>query len=493
MDPKMKSTATYFSCLPAILLAILPGKSYCQTEIQADSRPNIIFILADDHDIQAISSYGSTLINTPGIDRLAQEGVRFTNCFNVISLCAPSRAALITGKYNRLNGVLRIGDRLDEKQETFPKLLQQSGYQTALIGKWHLETEPQGFDYYSVLPGQGKYFNCPMKVKGQPWSNGNLGGIPAEGYITDVITNQAIDWLKKTNAGKPFLLMIHHKAPHGPHEYPEKYGKLFADADLPFPETFNDDYSEKNPGLKDQNAGYSRLDHIYPNHFTEKVPEGMDRETYKKWAYQSFFKGYLRLVASLDENIGRLLRYLDESGLAKNTLVVYTSDNGFFLGEHGLFNKMWMYEESMRLPLIIRFPGIAKPGSINKEMVSILDFAPTFADFSNARIPSTLQGKSIRLLIESKKPVNWRESIYYHYFNQFEVPEHEGIRTKEYKLIRFYNPKGNSFNEMYSLNNDPGEMKNLYLNPKYKSVKKRLENSLNEMKTTFETEPEAKY
>ena len=488
MNPKIRSTAIYFSCLPAFLLPLLPVKSYCKSEIQADSRPNIIFIMADDHDIQAISSYGSKLINTPGIDRLAREGVRFTNCFNVISLCAPSRAALITGKYNRLNGVLRIGDRLDEKQETFPKLLQQSGYQTALIGKWHLLTEPQGFDYFSVLPGQGIYFNCPMKVKGQPWGDGNLGGIPTEGYITDVITNQSIDWLKQNSSTKPFLLMIHHKEPHSPHQYPEKYGKLFID-DLPFPETFNDNYSGKNPGLKDQNAGYSRLDHIYPNHFTEKVPEGMNSEAYKKWAYQSFFKGYLRLVTSLDENISRLLRYLDESGLSKNTVVVYTSDNGFFLGEHGLFNKMWMYEESMRLPLIIRYPGIAKPGSVNKEMVSILDIAPTLVDCAHAPKPSTLQGKSIRPLIEGKKPENWRESIYYHYFSQFEVPEHEGIRTKEYKLIRFYNPKGSLFTELYHLSNDPGEMYNHYLNPKYKSVKNRLEKSLDEMKKLFETEP----
>ncbi len=489
---KIKSTTTYFSCLPAFLLALLPAKSNCQSEIRADSRPNILFIMADDHDIQAISSYGSKLINTPGIDRLAREGVRFTNCFNVISLCAPSRAALITGKYNRLNGVLRIGDPLEEKQETFPKLLQHSGYRTALIGKWHLLTEPQGFDYYSVLPGQGIYFNCPMKVKGQPWGNGNQGGIPTKGYITDVITDQAIDWLKQNSSGNPFLLMIHHKAPHSPHEYPEKYAKLFEN-DLPFPETFNDNYSGKNPGLLVSNAGYSRLDHIYPNHFTEKVPEGMDSETYKKWAYQSFFKGYLRLVASLDENISRLLRYLDESGLAKKTIVVYTSDNGFFLGEHGLFNKMWMYEESMRLPLIVRFPGVVKPGSVNNEMVSILDIAPTFVDFAHEQIPSTFQGKSIRPLIEGEKPKNWRETIYYHYFTQYEVPEHDGIRTKKYKLIRFYILNGNSFNEMYHLSNDPGELNNLYLNPKYKSVKNRLENSLNEMKTTFETEPGTKY
>lgn len=467
-------------------MVLFSSNGNCQA-ISTHKRPNIVFILADDHNIQSISSYGSNLIKTPGIDRLAKEGMRFTNCFTINSLCAPSRAALITGKYSCVNGVLKIGDQLDEKQETFPMILQQSGFQTALIGKWHLETEPQGFNYFSVLPGQGQYFDCPMKQKGYPWLNGNKGGIPTKGYITDVITDQAIDWLKQTNSEKPFMLMINHKAPHTPHSYPEKYSGLYASHDLPVPKTFDDDFGGKNAGLKDGNAGFSRLDHIYPDHFTEKIPSGMNIVDYKMWAFQAFFKGYLRLVASLDDNIGRLLKYLDESGLSENTIVIYTSDNGFFLGEHGLFNKMWMYDESIRLPLIVRYPHVVKAGSVNKDLVSILDFAPTLLEFADIKIASTLQGSSIKPLLVDKKPKNWRTAIYYHYFNQFEVPEHEGIRTNKYKLIRFLAHTGSSsFGEMYDLSDDPGERKNLFYNPEFRAIKNRLEKNLNELKTGYE-------
>jgi len=443
--------------------------------------------MADDHGLQAISSYGSKLINTPGIDRLAKEGVRFVNCFNINSLCAPSRAALITGKYNIQNRVLRIGDRLDEKQETFPMILQRAGYQTALIGKWHLESEPQGFDYYKVLPGQGKYFDCPMKEKGQPWISGSQGGNVKKGFITDVITDQSIEWLKGINSEKPFFLMIHHKAPHTPHEYPQKYAELYSDTDLPLPSTFLDKYVGKNEKLATGNAGFSRLDHIYPDHFTEKVPPSMTQDQYKYWAYQTFFKGYLRLVASLDENITRLLDYLDQSGLAKNTIVVYTSDNGFFIGEHGLFNKMWMYEESMRLPLIVRYPGHFKAGSVNADLVSILDFAPTFVELAKARIPFGLQGNSILPLLKGKISIKWRDAIYYHYFDQYEVPEQEGIRTRDYKLIRFKYSPDESFEELYDLKKDPLEMENLYLSPAYAPQKKRLEKKLKSLKVKFES------
>lgn len=486
MFPKISRCCYSISLTSFAIMALAAGNCFGQKEHRQTDRPNIIFIMADDHGLQTISSYGSKLIQTPGIDRLANEGMRFTNCFNINSLCAPSRAALITGKYNSRNGVLRIGDRLNEKQETFPMILQRSGYQTALIGKWHLESEPQGFDYYKVLPGQGKYFDCPMKEKGQPWLSGNQGGVVEKGFITDVITDLSIEWLKKADFKKPFFLMVHHKAPHTPHQYPQKYAGLYADKDLPLPSTFGDTYDGKNEKLSTGNAGFSRLDHIYPDHFSEKIPPSITQDQYKYWAYQTFFKGYLRLVASLDENITRLLDYLDQSGLAKNTLVVYTSDNGFFMGEHGLFNKMWMYEESMRLPLIIRYPGHVKAGSVNSEMISILDFAPTFVDIACKRIPSELQGVSFMPILEGKNPGKRREGIYYHYYDQFEVPEQEGIRTKDFKLIRFLYGQGRSFEELYDLKTDPCEMKNLNLSPDYLHVRKELEEELKKLKAKYE-------
>ena len=489
MQIKNGSYKTIGICISCIALMFVNGQCFAQ---HTGNRPNIIFIMADDHDMQSISSYGSKLIQTPGIDRLANEGMRFNNCFSVNSICAPSRADLITGKYNQLNGVLRIGDKLDEKQLTFPMLLQQAGYTTALIGKWHLVSEPQGFDYYNVLPGQGQYFNCLMKEKGQPWLDGNKGGIPSKGFITDVITDRSIEWLKNNNTGNPFFLMIHHKAPHTPHEYPGKYDSLYAHEDIPLPETFNDDYAGKNPGLQNENAGFSRLDHIYPDHIKEKAAKGLSKEQFKYWAYQSFFKGYLRLVASLDENISRLLQYLDESGLSKNTIVVYTSDNGFFMGEHGLFNKMWMYEESMRLPLLIRYPGIVKAGSVNNEMVSILDFAATFTDIAKAKISPEMQGRSIVPLLKGEMPKDWRDAIYYHYFDQYEVPEHVGIRSKQYKLIQFFDKKNNtSFKELYDLKTDPHELKNIYYTTSNKALKDKLENALNKMRIKFERLPDS--
>ncbi|MBK6284842.1 MAG: sulfatase [Draconibacterium sp.] len=470
-----------------IAIMFLFSFSSCKKAEKYTSRPNIIFIMADDHAIQSISSYGSNLISTPGIDRLAREGMKFTNCFSVNSLCAPSRAALITGKYNRQNGVLRIGDRLNENQETFPKYLQQAGYSTALIGKWHLISEPQGFDYYSVFPGQGNYFNCRFKDKTNPWQDGNNGGIEKEGFVTDIITDLAIKWIENRDTEKPFFLMVHHKAPHTPHEYPDKFATLFKNKELPFPETFYDDFEGKNQELSHGNAGFSRLDHIYPDHFREKIPKNLNAEEFRKWTYQAFFKGYLRLVASLDENIVRLLAYIDQSGLVKNTIVIYTSDNGFFHGEHGLFNKMWMYEESMRIPLLIRYPGVIKENTVNNNLVSILDFAPTFVDFADAKIPADFQGKSIKKLLSGEKPVDWRNEIYYHYFNQWEVPEHEGIRTEKFKLIHFYDNSGKSFGELYNLEKDPGEMKNLYFSPENETIKMELETKLDEIKKSFES------
>lgn len=464
------------------LLAIICMVSVsCQHEKQ---RPNIIFIMSDDHAAQAISSYGSAINKTPNIDRLAKEGALFTNCFAANALCAPSRATLISGKHCATNGFKLNGDRFDNSQVTFPMLLQEAGYETALFGKWHLVTEPKGFDYYNILPGQGGFFNFRLKEKGKEWKDGNKGGVPQKGYLTDVLTDYSIDWIKNREKGKPFCLLLHHKAPHTPHLYPDKYKKLYKD-DLPLPETFNDGFAGKNYELVNGKCGWSKLDSIIPTHILEDAPEELTQEEFKYWAYQAFFKGYLRLVAALDDNIGRLLDFLDESGLAENTIVVYTSDNGFFLGDHGLFNKMWMYEQSMRLPLLIRYPKEIKPGSVNDKLVSILDFAPTFLDYANAAVPEELHGQSIRPLLKGTEPESWRTSVYYHYYGQYAVPAHNGIRTQSHKLIHFYDATGGPEWELYNLYKDPNELDNIYEYPESQQEIINLENGLKELKVKF--------
>jgi arylsulfatase A-like enzyme len=436
--------------------------------------------MADDHAAHAVGAYGGKLCKTPNMDKLAKEGMRFTNCFNVNSLCAPSRAALITGRYNHHNGFKWNGNKFNGAQVTFPKLLQKAGYETALVGKWHLRTDPTGFDYYSIIPGQGRFFNCAFKdTKESPDQFKEV-----KGYLTDVITDKAIKWMKERDQSKPFCLMVHHKAPHAPHHYPDKYKKLYADADLPEPKSFNADYSKRGPALKNSRAQWSKLDNIIPNHFNKKVPQNLKRQTqeYKEWSYQCFFKGYFRLVAALDDNVGRLTDYVDESGLSKNTIVIYTSDNGFFLGDYGLFNKMWMYEESLRIPLLVRYPKETKAGTVNNELVSILDFAPTFLDYASVEIPSELQGMSIRPLLQGKKLKNWRSAHYYRFYEQVEVPAHYGIRTKRYKLLYFDNTDEWEF---YDLKNDPTEMKSQYANPEYAGQIATLKKELARLKTQY--------
>ena len=452
----------------------------------ADSprKVNILFIMADDHASHAISAYGSKLNKTPNIDRLAKEGMRFTNCFNVNSLCAPSRAALISGRYSHHNGFLRNGDKFDGAQVTFPQLLQKAGYETALVGKWHLESQPTGFDYYSIIPGQGQFFNCPFRDTGKPWKDPKV----VDGYLTDVITDKAINWLEHRDSSNPFCLMVHHKAPHSPHHYPKKYETLYADETLLMPENFQADYQKRGEALDASRGRWSKLDNILPSHFNKKVPEGLEEGTkeYKEWGYQCFFKGYLRLVASLDENIGRLLDHLDKSGLTRNTVVVYTSDNGFFLGDFGLFNKMWMYEESLRIPLLVRYPGEIQPGTVNGSMISILDFASTFLDFAGAPACNEFQGRSVRSILKGKIPADWRKAHYYHYYGQYDVPPHYGVRTSKYKLIHYYELPGENGWELYDMKEDPRENRNIYSRPEQLQVVEQMKVLLKELRNRYE-------
>lgn len=445
-------------------------------------RPNIIFILADDHAAHALSCYGSDINNTPNIDRLAREGMRFTNCFVANSLSAPSRATLISGKHSNSNGFKLNGEQFDNSQVTFPMLLQNAGYQTALFGKWHLVSEPIGFDYYAVLPSQGSYYDFKLKVKGQKWKDGNKGGVEQQGYFTSTITDKAIRWIKNRRNDKPFCLMLHHKAPHTPHRYPEQYRKLYKE-DLPLPQTYNDDFAGKNDSLLYGHCGWSKLENMIPAHILKGIPDSISygTEEYKYWAYQEFFKGYLRLVASLDENVGYLFDFLEKSDIHDNTLIVYTSDNGFLLGDHGLFNKMWMYDPSMRIPLLVRYPKEIEAGTVNNQLVSILDLGPTFLDYANTSLPKEFHGKSIRSLLKNSETERWRSSLYYHYYGQYAVPAHYGIRTEREKLMHFYKADRGIQWELYDLEKDPNELNNLFNASGYRNKYMEMKENLREL------------
>lgn len=435
------------------------------------SRPNILFIMADDHAQHGLSCYESPFLKTPQIDRLAREGMRFTHAFGVNSLCAPARAALLTGKHSHINGKKTNADPFDGRQATFPALLQDAGYETAIVGKWHLKVVPTGFDYYKVMPGHGVYFDCRFREsgRGDSWKL-------APGYLTDVITDSSIEWLESRESNKPFCLMVHHKAPHGPDIHKKEHAKLYEDMTIPSPQTLHDNWDTREV-LKEGECHGTKLinlswqQDIY-RQLMRTAPE--EKEARTEIVYQQVLKGYMRLVASLDENVGRLLNYIDDSGLRENTLVIYTSDNGFFLGEHGLYNKMWMYEESMRIPLLIRFPEYISEGKVNSELVNVLDFAPTFLDLAGAEIPSNLQGTSLVPLLEGTSPKDWRDGMYYHYYHGYGIPEHYGLRTNRYKLIHFPQHKDGTYWELFDLEQDPHELVNRYTDQAFADVRREL-------------------
>ena len=374
----------------------------------AAPRPNILFIMADDHASHALSCYGSRINRTPNLDRLAREGIRFDNCFCTNSICAPSRAVILTGKYSHLNGVRDNSTTFDGTQQTFPKLLQAAGYQTAMIGKWHLKSEPTGFDYWDVLPGQGAYHNPAMIRLGERSRH--------EGYVTDIITDLTIDWLRtQRDPSRPFMLMCHHKAPHRNWQPDAGHQGMYADIEIPEPETFDDDYRTRSDAARQQKMSVlhdltaTDLKRVDP-------PEGLTQAELKSWKYQRYIKDYLRCIASVDDNVGRLLGYLDETSLVDNTLVVYTSDQGFYLGDHGWFDKRFMYEESLRMPLLMRCPGMIRAGAASDALVTNVDFAPTFLDVAGAGEPTDMQGRSFVPILRGRKPSDWRQAVYYHYY-----------------------------------------------------------------------------
>ncbi len=470
--------------------------------------PNILFVFSDDLAFQAISAYGEKrqLLQTPNMDRIAAEGMRFDRCLVTNSICGPSRATILTGKYSHMNGFYNNSNsKFDSSQMTMAKILQQSGYSTAVIGKWHLGSDPVGFDHWHILPGQGVYYNPPMIRNGEK--------VKESGYTTDVITDLSLDWLKNRDKTKPFLLMAQHKAPHREwspavrhlgwdkdRQYPEPEtlfddfvgrSKAVADHDMGIEKSFSTlDVKLTTPGgltpeqLKDWNAYYEPRNEAY----RKATPEGKDLV---RWRYNRYMHDYLGCVKAVDESVGRFLEFLDQEGLADNTIVVCTSDQGFYLGEHGWFDKRWIFEESLRSPMLIRWPGKTKPGSVNKDIVSLLDVAETFLDVAGQSIPADMQGRSLVPLLKGERPASWRDSFYYHYY-EFPAPHrvrpHYGVVTDRFKLVHYYNTDVDEW-ELLDREKDPLEVKNFYNDPAYAENRKRLHLELERLRKEVK-EPE---
>ncbi len=483
----------------------------------SDERPNIVFIFTDDHCEQALSAYDPTRIATPNLDRIASEGMRFNRCYVTNSICGPSRAVIQTGKYSHLNGFTRNGNRFNGDQQTFPKLLQAAGYQTAVVGKWHLASTPQGYDYYDVLKGQGPYYNPPMLTAG---GDGKPVTRPNTGYTTDIITDKTLAWLKQQrDPDKPFMVMYQHKAPHRNWMPGPKYLTWLDDVTIPEPETLWDDYSGRTQSASRQSM--TIRNHLNPrdlklegygtmNEDQKKVWEaayGPKNEAYLKarpnmsetdivkWKYQRYVKDYLRCVKSVDDGVGRVLDYLDEAGLSDNTVVIYSSDQGWYLGEHGWFDKRWMYEESLKTPLLVRWPGTVAAETTNNAIVSNLDFAQTFLDIAGVDIPDDMQGESLVPLLEGKKPQDWRQAFYYHYYENpggHNVARHYGVTNGNFKLIHFYALEGKKIDdwELFDLNNDPNELTSVYGDSQYADVQARMHKQLDRLRKHYEVPPD---
>ena len=486
---------------------------------QAQKKPmNIVFIMSDDHSYQTISAYDKRFINTPNIDWLADNGVKFQESFVANSLSGPSRACMLTGKHSHANGFTDNSKTFDGGQQTFPKLLQQQGYQTAMIGKWHLTSLPTGFNYWDILIGQGDYYNPDFLSNGKK--------VRRPGYVTNIIADMAIDWMEnKRDKDKPFCLLMHNKAPHRVWNPDTCDLRLYDDVTYPLPTTFYDDYSGRLAAQKQKMSIMMDMDLIYDNKMADKENEihtstGLEQwgrgnyqrmtpsqrvqwdsyygpiiKKFKKdklsgkalaeWKYQRYMHDYMRVIHSVDRNVGRVIEYLREHGLLENTMIVYTSDQGFYMGEHGWFDKRFMYEESFRTPLLVYLPG-GKHGVVS-EMVQNIDYAPTFLEAAGAKVPSDIQGRSFLPLLQGRKPSGWRQSLYYHYYEypaEHSVCRHYGIRTKRYSLMHFYNDIDSW--ELYDLKTDPEQMNNIYGKPGTEKLTKELKKQLLQLQVQYD-------
>ena len=495
--------------------------------LSAQKKPNIIFIMSDDHTSQAIGAYGGRLSKldlTPNLDKLASQGIRFENAFCNNSICTPSRASIITGQYPQTNGVLDLDIALDPEKQYLPKELSKLGYSTAVIGKWHLHIEPSAFDYYKVLPGQGKYFDPSFYEKGKgAWKKNK---VTSKGHSTDVITDASIEYLKNRDKSKPFFLMYHYKAPHDMFEYAPRYEDFLADTEIPEPTSLYYQPNWGSAGVKGENNSLDRYigtsvsdRHMYRNYtkfFHEDTLVGRNNSAHI--GYQTYLKKYLRCVKGVDDNLGRLFAFLKKEGLWKNTVIIYTGDQGMMLGEHDLQDKRWMYEESMRMPYIMHYPKMIKPGMVSDLLINNTDYAPTMIELAKGKAPEYMQGKSFIKTLKGKEEKDWRKTTYYRYWMHIihhYVPAHFGVRSKDYKLIFYYgkhylDPSEFSKHywskhyygidretphtwEFYDLKNDPEELHNLYNNPKYKSIidelKIELKNQRQDLNETDENYP----
>jgi arylsulfatase A-like enzyme len=486
-----------------------------------DTRPNILFIMSDDHAVQAISAYGhpvSQIARTPNIDRIAEQGMIFENAFVTNSLCGPSRAANLTGKYGHINGFTQNGDIFDGSQWTWPRALKEAGYQTALIGKWHLDRTPVGLelDYWKIFNDQGEYYNPQIITEG--------GEQRYEGYASDLVTEFTLEWLReRRDPGKPFVLLMHHKAPHRNWMPALRHTRTFEDTEFPVPETYFDSYEGRlAAAAQEMNiyrdmyeghdlkmtvaAGSTELRYDpWTDHFARLTPgqraewdaayqarndamnrADLDEREMALWKYQRYMEQYLATIAAVDESVGAVLDYLDETGLAEKTLVVYTSDQGFYLGEHGWFDKRFMYEESLRTPLLMRLPGRIPAGTSTPALVMNIDFAPTFLELAGLEPPADLQGRSLTSVIASRTPPDWRRSIYYHYYEYpgfHAVKRHYGVRNDRYKLIHFYHDIDAW--EFYDLETDPLEVRNRIGDPDYRDEITEMRAELESLRTKY--------
>ena len=464
-----------------------------------EDRPNVLFIMSDDHTTQAIGAYGSrlaTLNLTPTIDRLAREGMLFENAYCTNSICTPSRACILTGQYNHINGVHDLGGRIETRRQYLALEMARAGYQTAMIGKWHLKEEPGAFDYYCVLPGQGRYFDPVFRVQGkEPWPRNT---IRFEGmHSTDAITDLTLAWLKeKRDPDKPFFLMHHYKAPHDFFKYAPRYETYLADVQIPEPANLWEQPhfgSIATRGTEDEllpyigtSIGRRNPRRNYAKHY--KVGKELSDEAAKRAAYNIYLKHYLRCVKGVDDNLARLFAYLDETGLMDETVIIYTGDQGFMLGEHDYMDKRWMYEESQRMPFLIRYPKTIKAGSRSNAIVENVDYGPTMLDFAGIKTPTVMQGRSFRSICETgREPQDWKQEAYYRYWMHMahhDNPAHVGIRTKQFKLIFYYgcNYKGQNRTppgwELYDVKKDPREVVNLYDDPNHADVVVQLKDRL---------------
>lgn len=490
----------------------------CSTSSEEETvRPNIIFIMTDDHTTQAMSAYGSVINQTPNMDRIANSGIRFDNAFVTNSICAPSRAVILTGKFSHLNGVINNAQTFDGSQQTFPKLLQAAGYQTAMVGKWHLRSDPTGFDYWNILPGQGHYYNPDFIEMGERSQR--------EGYVTTLTTDYALDWVDKRDKEKPFYLMLHHKAPHRNWMPDTKHLNMYDDVDLPMPDNFFDSFENRGTAAETQemsivedmydiydlklmyktaeknvDKAFERIvgrlnpeqrkafDEAYADENEAFRKANLTGEALGKWRYQRYIKDYLRCVASVDDNIGRVLDYLEANGLRENTIIVYTSDQGFYLGEHGWFDKRFMYEESYRTPFIVSYPKTIDEGTVSEALTMNIDIAPTLLEYAGVQVPDDLQGRSLKTVMnnQGKEPEDWREATYYHYYEypaEHAVKRHYGVRTKDFKLMHFYHDVNEW--ELYDLRSDPKEMKNVFYNAEYQDIKTEMLEELREQQKLY--------